>query len=165
MVPATLTSLATIQSQPLRSSLALALASTSSVSAAKPTTSFGRAVAFDRVARMSGFSTRLIAGGPPTIALVENPDILATLSKAKTRPRLVVGFAAETNDVEAHAKAKLAKKGCDWIVANDVAQAGVMGGDDNTVAVFSQAGVERWPKLPKTEVAQRLAARIAEALS
>ena len=106
------------------------------------------------------------AGGPPAIALVENPDILATLAKAKAkaRPRLVVGFAAETHDVEAHAAAKLARKGCDWIVANDVSLEGAMGGDDNTVAIVSAAGVERWARLPKAEVASRLAQRMAEAL-
>ncbi|MFN3583920.1 bifunctional phosphopantothenoylcysteine decarboxylase/phosphopantothenate--cysteine ligase CoaBC [Phenylobacterium sp.] len=101
-------------------------------------------------------------GGPPPIALVENPDILATLSKAKARPKLVVGFAAETHDVEAYAKAKLAKKGCDWIVANDVSVAGTMGGDDNAVAIVSKSGIERWERAPKAEVARRLAARIAE---
>ena len=103
-------------------------------------------------------------GGPPAIALVENPDILATLAKAKARPRLVVGFAAETHDVEAHAAAKLARKGCDWIVANDVSIDGTMGGDDNAVAIVSASGVERWARLPKAEVATRLARRIAEAL-
>jgi len=101
-------------------------------------------------------------GGPPPITLVENPDILATLSKARARPKLVVGFAAETNDVEAYAKAKLMKKGCDWIVANDVSVAGTMGGDDNAVAIVSEAGIERWERSPKAEVARRLAARIAE---
>ncbi|MBW8816125.1 MAG: bifunctional phosphopantothenoylcysteine decarboxylase/phosphopantothenate--cysteine ligase CoaBC [Caulobacterales bacterium] len=105
------------------------------------------------------------AGGPPAIALVENPDILATLSRASTRPRLVVGFAAETDDVEAHARAKLAKKGCDWIVANDVSVAGTMGGDDNAVAIVSKDGIERWERLAKGEVARRLAARIAAALA
>lgn len=105
-------------------------------------------------------------GGPPPIALVENPDILATLSKAgPQRPRLVVGFAAETNDVEAHARAKLARKGCDWIVANDVSLPGVMGGDDNTVAIVSADGVERWERLPKGDVARKLAERIAQELS
>ena len=99
---------------------------------------------------------------PPPIDLVENPDILATLSKAKPRPALVVGFAAETNDLEANAQAKLARKGCDWIVANDVSQDGVMGGDDNTVAIVSAGGIERWKRMPKDEVAQRLAQRIAE---
>jgi phosphopantothenoylcysteine decarboxylase/phosphopantothenate--cysteine ligase len=103
--------------------------------------------------------------GPEPICLTENPDILATLSKAAARPKLTVGFAAETDQVEANAQAKLARKGCDWIVANDVSQAGVMGGDENTVAIFSAAGVERWPKLAKGEVALRLARRIAEALA
>lgn len=103
--------------------------------------------------------------GPPPIALVENPDILATLSKGPARPRLVVGFAAETNDVEEHARAKLAKKGCDWIVANDVSVPGVMGGDDNTVAIVSAQGVERWAQLTKSDVARQLADRIAQELS
>jgi phosphopantothenoylcysteine decarboxylase/phosphopantothenate--cysteine ligase len=102
-------------------------------------------------------------GGPPPIRLVENPDILAALAKGPARPPLVVGFAAETHDVEAHAQAKLARKGCDWIVANDVSQDGVMGGDENTVALVSAAGVERWPKLSKADVARRLAMRIAQA--
>jgi phosphopantothenoylcysteine decarboxylase/phosphopantothenate--cysteine ligase len=101
-------------------------------------------------------------GGPPPIALVENPDILATLSKALARPKLVVGFAAETHDVESYAKAKLMKKGCDWIVANDVSVAGTMGGDDNAVAIVSETGIERWERSPKAEVARRLAARIAK---
>jgi len=101
-------------------------------------------------------------GGPPAIALVENPDILATLSKAKSRPRLVVGFAAETDDVEAHAQAKLARKGCDWIVANDVSIEGTMGGDQNAVAIVSKGGIERWDRMAKGEVARRLATRIAE---
>ena len=99
------------------------------------------------------------------ISLVENPDILATLSKGKRRPKLVIGFAAETNDLEAHAKAKLAKKGCDWIVANDVSVAGVMGGDRNAVVLVSGDGIERWEQAPKAEVARRLARRIAETLA
>jgi phosphopantothenoylcysteine decarboxylase / phosphopantothenate---cysteine ligase len=104
------------------------------------------------------------ADGPPPIALTENPDILATLSKAgKKRPKLVIGFAAETNDVEAHAMAKLAKKGCDWIVANDVS-GDVMGGDENQVIVIRAAGVERWPQMAKSAVAGKLAAEIAGAL-
>ncbi|WP_091735233.1 bifunctional phosphopantothenoylcysteine decarboxylase/phosphopantothenate--cysteine ligase CoaBC [Phenylobacterium immobile] len=105
-------------------------------------------------------------GGPPTFSLVENPDILATLAQAGARrPQLVVGFAAETNDIDDNARAKLARKGCDWIVANDVSQEGVMGGDDNTVSIVSAAGVERWTKTAKSEVARKLAARIAEALN
>ena len=102
------------------------------------------------------------SSGPTPIELVENPDILATLSKLTARPGLVVGFAAETHDLEAHAKAKLAAKGCDWIVANDVALAGTMGGDDNTVAIVTRAGIERWKRMPKTEIARRLALRIAD---
>ena len=104
--------------------------------------------------------------GPPVIRLVENPDILAALAAhGPGRPKLVVGFAAETNDLEAHARAKLQRKGCDWIVANDVAQDGVMGGDENEVLLVSPKGVEAWPKASKTEVARRLAARIAEDLA
>lgn len=104
------------------------------------------------------------ADGPPTISLVENPDILATLSKSPRRPALVVGFAAETNDVEAYAKAKLAKKGCDWIVANDVSVAGTMGGDDNAVSIVTTDDVERWDRTAKSEVARKLAERMAQAL-
>ena len=104
-------------------------------------------------------------GAPPAIALVENPDILATLSRSESRPALVVGFAAETDDVEAHAMAKLERKGCDWIVANDVGVEGTMGGDLNAVALVSKDGIERWERSPKAEVARRLAARIAEEVS
>ena len=105
------------------------------------------------------------ATAPDPIALVENPDILASLSKHVRRPRLVVGFAAETNDVEANAKAKLFRKGCDWIVANDVSVDGTLGGDDNAVAIVSAGGVERWDRMAKVEVAHRLARRIAEELA
>ncbi|WP_411288865.1 bifunctional phosphopantothenoylcysteine decarboxylase/phosphopantothenate--cysteine ligase CoaBC [Phenylobacterium sp.] len=101
-------------------------------------------------------------GAPAAIALTENPDILATLARDPRRPRLVIGFAAETHDVEANATAKLARKGCDWIVANDVSVAGTMGGDDNAVAIVSAGGIERWERMPKAEVARRLAARIAQ---
>ena len=104
------------------------------------------------------------ADGPPAITLVENPDILATLSQSARRPTLVVGFAAETNDVEAYAKAKLAKKSCDWIVANDVSIAGTMGGDDNAVSIVTKNGVERWDRTAKSEVARKLAERMAQAL-
>jgi len=104
---------------------------------------------------------------PPTLALVPNPDILATLAAAgPARPRLVVGFAAETNDILDHAKAKRSRKGCDWIVANDVRpETGIMGGDLNEVHLINAGGVEAWPLLPKSEVASRLAQRIAEALA
>jgi phosphopantothenoylcysteine decarboxylase/phosphopantothenate--cysteine ligase len=103
---------------------------------------------------------------PPPIRLVENPDILATLSApGPRRPALVIGFAAETEEVEAHGTAKLARKGCDWIVANDVTQPGVMGGADNEVMLIDCAGIERWTRATKSEVASRLAQRIAAALA
>jgi phosphopantothenoylcysteine decarboxylase / phosphopantothenate---cysteine ligase len=102
-------------------------------------------------------------GAVPTLKLVENPDILATLSHAgNRRPRLVIGFAAETENVVANAQAKRAKKGCDWILANDVSAAsGVFGGERNLVHVVDAAGVEDWPSLTKREVGDRLAQRIA----
>lgn len=100
---------------------------------------------------------------PATLTLVENPDILADISRSPRRPRLVVGFAAETERVVEHARAKLARKGCDWIVANDVS-GDVMGGDANTVHLVTADGVEDWPRVPKQAVAERLAARIADAL-
>jgi phosphopantothenoylcysteine decarboxylase/phosphopantothenate--cysteine ligase len=105
-------------------------------------------------------------GKPPALALAENPDILTAVAKHKTsRPALVIGFAAETNDLLKNAGAKLKAKGADWIVANDVSTAsGVMGGDDNTVHIVSASGIEDWPKLAKAEVAERLVARIADAL-
>jgi len=105
-------------------------------------------------------------GRPPTIELVENPDILSTIAHRKSgRPGLVIGFAAETDNVVANAKAKLAKKGCDWIVANDVSpQTGIMGGDTNTVHLVTAAGVEDWPPQSKDEVARTLIARIAAAI-
>ena len=102
---------------------------------------------------------------PPLIDLVENPDILETLAKSLRRPRLVVGFAAETHDLEANARAKLVRKGCDWIVANDVGVAGTMGGDQNTVAIVTAKGIERWERMAKDAVARRLAQRIAEELA
>ena len=103
-------------------------------------------------------------GVPPALRLVPNPDILAALAAAGPgRPRLVVGFAAETHDMLAHAQAKLARKGCDWIVANDVRpETGVMGGEANEVHLVTLAGVEHWPRLPKAEVAARLARRVAD---
>ena len=106
------------------------------------------------------------SGAPPALELSENPDILKTIAGlGADRPGLVVGFAAETENVVAHARAKLERKGCDWIVANDVsAGTGVMGGDENTVHVVTAQGVDPWPKLTKTEVAKRLVTRIADAL-
>ena len=104
-------------------------------------------------------------GVPPDVKLAANPDILSTLSHHKKRPPLVIGFAAETDDVIAHAGAKRAKKGCDWIVANDVRpETGIMGGDRNTVHLITASGVEDWPDLPKSEVAARLVQRIAAKL-
>ncbi|MBA2935079.1 bifunctional phosphopantothenoylcysteine decarboxylase/phosphopantothenate--cysteine ligase CoaBC [Sphingomonas sp. CGMCC 1.13654] len=103
-------------------------------------------------------------GTPPALALVQNPDILAGLARSAKRPRLLIGFAAETNDVVAYARAKLAAKGCDWIVANDVS-GDVMGGDSNSIHLVTRDGVEDWPNLPKQAVAEQLAARIADALS
>ncbi|HEY3798614.1 MAG TPA: bifunctional phosphopantothenoylcysteine decarboxylase/phosphopantothenate--cysteine ligase CoaBC [Caulobacteraceae bacterium] len=104
--------------------------------------------------------------GPPTIRLVENPDILATLAAhGPGRPKLVVGFAAETSDLEAQAKAKLTRKGCDWIVANDVSADGIMGGDENEVMLVDPQGTDRWPRASKADVARRLAERIAGELA
>ncbi|OLS50661.1 bifunctional phosphopantothenoylcysteine decarboxylase/phosphopantothenate--cysteine ligase CoaBC [Rhodovulum sulfidophilum] len=107
------------------------------------------------------------SGRMPDLDFAENPDILARIAgRAERRPRLVVGFAAETHDVEANAEAKRARKGCDWILANDVSPAtGIMGGAENEVSLITAAGVETWPRLPKDEVAARLARRIAEALT
>ena len=106
-------------------------------------------------------------GAPPMLELVENPDILASIGRHHTlRPRLVVGFAAETNDLLENARAKLARKGADLIVANDVSpETGVMGGTDNTVRIVSKDGVDAWPKLSKDEVATRLVALIADRLA
>ena len=100
--------------------------------------------------------------GAPSLALIENPDILATIGHHSRRPRLVIGFAAETEKMLEHARAKLARKGCDMIVANDVGgDAGVMGGERNTVHLVTRDGVEDWPTLDKAEVARRLVARMA----
>lgn len=106
------------------------------------------------------------AGGLPVLKFAENPDILATLSRHAQRPALVVGFAAETDNIIAHAQSKRLRKGCDWIVANDVSPAsGIMGGAENAVHVITDAGVEDWPRLPKSEVASRLASRVADHLA
>lgn len=101
--------------------------------------------------------------GPPALCMVENPDILKTISQhASQRPALVVGFAAETDDVQDNASAKRQRKGCDWIVANDVsAENGIFGGDNNTVHLHDQSGIEDWPTMDKIAVAARLADRIA----
>ena len=125
------------------------------------------AVADWRVRDAAGQKMKKGASGTPSLDLVENPDILATLSAAgNARPRLVVGFAAETENVIANAQVKRAKKNCDWIVANDVsANAGVFGGDENTVHLISAHGVEDWPRMAKDAVADQLAQRIRDHLS
>ena len=127
---------------------------------------FVAAVADWRPDEVFGIKLKKGKHGPPTLTLVENPDILATLAASgPTRPRLVIGFAAETNDVEANARAKLSRKGCDWIVANDVAGGAVMGADENTVMIVSADGTERWAPADKTAVAMKLARRIADQLN
>lgn len=106
------------------------------------------------------------SGRAPALEFAENPDILAMVSKASDRPRLVVGFAAETEKVVEHATSKRARKGCDWIVANDVSpETGIMGGSENAVVLITAEGAETWPRLAKDEVARRLAQRIAGALA
>lgn len=102
-------------------------------------------------------------GKPPSLEMTENPDILAWISQAGSRrPRLVVGFAAETSDVIAHATDKRLRKGCDWIVANDVSEGtGIMGGTENAVTLITEDGPEEWPRMPKDAVARRLAQKIA----
>ncbi len=125
------------------------------------------AVADWRVADPAAEKTKKAAGAaPPVLALALNPDILATLATpGPRRPALVVGFAAETEHLIAHAQAKLARKGCDLILANDVsAAAGTFGGDLNQVHLISAAGVESWPALSKTAVAERLAALLSAKL-
>jgi phosphopantothenoylcysteine decarboxylase/phosphopantothenate--cysteine ligase len=124
------------------------------------------AVADWRTADISGEKIKKVAGAePPLLKMVENPDILAEIGHSAGRPRLVVGFAAETENLLENAGAKLKKKGADIIVANDVSEGtGVMGGDRNRVRIVSAAGVEEWPELGKAEVAERLANLVAERL-
>lgn len=120
------------------------------------------AVADWRVANAGAQKMKKQAGALPVLEFAENPDILATLSRHPQRPALVVGFAAETETVVAHATAKRTRKGCDWIVANDVSPGtGIMGGAENAVHLITESGVEDWPRLPKDQVARRLADRIA----
>ena len=128
---------------------------------------FAAAVADWRVEGAGASKIKKGADGPPALTLTENPDILATVARrTEGRPALVVGFAAETDDVITHATAKRARKGCDWIVANDVSAAsGVMGGTENAVTILDDAGAEEWPRMSKDEVGRRLAARIAAALA
>lgn len=126
---------------------------------------FAAAVADWRVAKAGEQKLKKQPGKTtPELALVENPDILATIAKRKVeRPKLVIGFAAETQNVAANAKAKLVSKGCDWILANDVSpQSGVMGGDRNTITLVRASGVEAWPTQSKDEVATMLVMQIAD---
>jgi phosphopantothenoylcysteine decarboxylase/phosphopantothenate--cysteine ligase len=123
------------------------------------------AVADWRAAEDAAQKRKKVPGAPPPpLPLALNPDILATLSAHAERPRLVVGFAAETENLLAHAAEKRARKGCDWIVANDVS-GDAMGGDENEVHLITADTAEHWPRMDKQEVARRLAARIAEALA
>jgi phosphopantothenoylcysteine decarboxylase / phosphopantothenate---cysteine ligase len=128
---------------------------------------FAAAVADWRVERPSGSKIKKQEGRPQQLALVENPDILATIAHRKSgRPPLVIGFAAETDNVIPNAKAKLANKGCDWILANDVSPGtGIMGGDTNTVHLVTASGVESWPPQSKEDVARDLIERIAAAFA
>jgi len=128
---------------------------------------FAAAVADWRVARAAERKLKKTPGAaPPELALTPNPDILATIAAAgPLRPRLVVGFAAETHDLARHAEEKLRRKGCDWVVANDVSEGtGIMGGTENEILLVTAAGAEPWPRASKDEVARGLAARIAAAL-
>ncbi|HZL40844.1 MAG TPA: bifunctional phosphopantothenoylcysteine decarboxylase/phosphopantothenate--cysteine ligase CoaBC [Pseudolabrys sp.] len=129
---------------------------------------FAAAVADWRAAQAGGQKIKKRAGqATPELALVENPDILSTIAHRKSqRPELVIGFAAETENIIANAKAKLAGKGCDWILANDVSpKTGIMGGDRNTIQLVTARGIEPWPPQSKEDVAAMLVARIADALS
>ncbi|KPD13958.1 bifunctional phosphopantothenoylcysteine decarboxylase/phosphopantothenate--cysteine ligase CoaBC [Phaeobacter sp. 11ANDIMAR09] len=127
---------------------------------------FAAAVADWRVASASDRKLKKSKDGLPVLEFAENPDILKTVSRmVEGRPPLVVGFAAETNDVVENATAKRLRKGCDWIVANDVSPAtGIMGGQENAVILISDHGAEEWPRMDKAEVATRLAIRIAQDL-
>ncbi|MCX8953853.1 bifunctional phosphopantothenoylcysteine decarboxylase/phosphopantothenate--cysteine ligase CoaBC [Ruegeria sp. NA] len=128
---------------------------------------FAAAVADWRVASASDKKLKKSRDGLPVLEFAENPDILKRVSRMENgRPPLVVGFAAETDDVIEHATAKRLRKGCDWIVANDVSPStGIMGGSENAVILISDSGAEEWPRMGKAEVARRLASRIADALA
>jgi phosphopantothenoylcysteine decarboxylase / phosphopantothenate---cysteine ligase len=127
---------------------------------------FAAAVADWRSDSASASKIKKQPGKTPTLQLTENPDILSSVAhRTSGRPRLVIGFAAETDDVIANARTKRSKKGCDWIVANDVsAESGVMGGDMNTVHLVTASGVESWPPQTKDQVARTLIERVAAAL-
>ncbi len=127
---------------------------------------FAAAVADWRVEQVAAQKIKKTQGAIAPLQYIENPDILAGVAQmTEGRPNLVIGFAAETEDVIAHAKAKRHRKGCDWIVANDVSpETGIMGGAENAVHLITEEDAESWPRLDKTEVARRLAARVAQAL-
>jgi phosphopantothenoylcysteine decarboxylase/phosphopantothenate--cysteine ligase len=127
---------------------------------------FAAAVADWRVTSASNSKIKKTKDGLPTLSFAENPDILAGVSALREgRPQLVVGFAAETDDVIKNATAKRKRKGCDWIVANDVSpETGIMGGAENDVTLITADGSEDWPRMGKSQVAQKLAAAIADAL-
>ncbi|MEL6409022.1 MAG: bifunctional phosphopantothenoylcysteine decarboxylase/phosphopantothenate--cysteine ligase CoaBC [Pseudomonadota bacterium] len=128
---------------------------------------FAAAVADWRVESASDSKIKKTKDGIPVLTFSENPDILATVGKMqKGRPQLVVGFAAETDDVVENAKAKLTRKAADWIIANDVSPStGIMGGSENDVTLITADGAEDWPRMSKTDVARQIAQRIAAALS
>ncbi|WP_417271432.1 bifunctional phosphopantothenoylcysteine decarboxylase/phosphopantothenate--cysteine ligase CoaBC [Celeribacter sp.] len=128
---------------------------------------FAAAVADWRVASQSGSKIKKKDGALPVLEFAENPDILASVSQMeKGRPPLVVGFAAETDQVLEHATAKRLRKGCDWIVANDVSpETGIMGGAENAVTLISEVGAEVWQRMGKTDVARKLALRIADEIA
>jgi len=141
----------------------------SAVDAALPADIFvaTAAVADWRMAETGDSKLKKSGNGAPKLNLVENPDILAAIARRnQARPKLVVGFAAETNDVLAHARKKLDAKGCDMIVANDVSPStGIMGGDKNAIHIVTREGIDSWPTLDKDEVARRLIARLAKELT
>jgi len=128
---------------------------------------FAAAVADWRVEDASAQKLKKVAGDMPKLQFAENPDILAEVAQmGQGRPGLIVGFAAETNDVVAHATAKRARKGCDWIVANDVSpETGIMGGSENAVILITDQGADSWPRMSKADVAAQLAKRISDALT
>ncbi|MBU2991831.1 bifunctional phosphopantothenoylcysteine decarboxylase/phosphopantothenate--cysteine ligase CoaBC [Octadecabacter sp. 1_MG-2023] len=127
---------------------------------------FAAAVADWRVASASDEKIKKDGNGLPVLEFAENPDILAQFCASATRPKLVVGFAAETQNVIENATAKRKRKGCDWIVANDVSPVtGIMGGSENDVTLITADGAEDWPRMGKDQVSQKLAEKIAEALS
>jgi phosphopantothenoylcysteine decarboxylase/phosphopantothenate--cysteine ligase len=124
------------------------------------------AVADWRVESVARGKLKKNGAGPPLLRLAENPDILATIARrANDRPALVIGFAAETDDIVENALAKRERKRCDWILANDVSPGtGTFGGERNTIHLVDAQGVENWPAMTKREVADRLARRIADHL-